>query len=368
MVTVIYHNHNKERAVSTRKIQNIQGLRGIAVLLVVFTHMLSVEGKYAKFEYIIPEFIIIGESGVDLFFLISGFVMVAVTHSHSQSKIQIQRFLFHRIARIYPLYWFYTVLILGVYLLQPSFVNSSQGNQVNILASFLLIPQNLSPLVFVGWTLIHEMYFYAVFTILLFLPRKHLIFGLICWGALVIIGNVYLPWEDNSYVKVYFSPLTLEFIVGSFIAILYYSRAIKGSARIYALLAFSTWVSGYYIFQMMSGEVKPSGWARVLVFGVPASFALYAALLYEKNKGTIMPKWICKVGDISYSVYLSHIIVLGVVGKLWSLFAAEGYLDNILMLVIMLIAVLIVGYISYNSIEKSLFKTMRVFETKIFSK
>jgi peptidoglycan/LPS O-acetylase OafA/YrhL len=365
--TVIYRDYNKERVVSTRKIQNIQGLRGIAVLLVVFTHMLSIEGKYAQFEYIIPELFIIGESGVDLFFLISGFVMVAVTHSKSQSKIQIQKFLFHRVARIYPLYWFYTVLILGVYLLQPSLVNSNQGNQVNIFASFLLIPQNLSPLVFVGWTLIHEMYFYFVFTILLFLPRKHLVFGLICWGALVIIGNVFLPWEDNSYVKVYFSPLTLEFIAGAFIAILYYSRTIKGSAKIYALVAFSTWVSGYYIFQTISGEVNPSGWARVLVFGVPASFALYAALLYERNNGTIMSKWICKIGDISYSVYLSHVIVLSVVGRLWGLFAAEGYLDNISMLFIMLIAVLIAGYISYNSIEKYFFKTMRVLEKKIFS-
>ena len=103
MGTVIYRDYNKERVVSTRKIQNIQGLRGIAVLLVVFTHMLSIEGKYAQFEYIIPELFIIGESGVDLFFLISGFVMVAVTHSKSQSKIQIQKFLYHRIARIYPL-------------------------------------------------------------------------------------------------------------------------------------------------------------------------------------------------------------------------------------------------------------------------
>ena len=128
---------------STEKIQNIQGLRGVAVLLVVFSHMLRIEGKYAQFEYILPELFLIGMSGVDLFFLISGFVMVAVTQSSSQSKIQIQKFLYYRVTRIYPLYWFYSVLILGVYLLQPNLINSSQGNQVNILESLLLIPQNL---------------------------------------------------------------------------------------------------------------------------------------------------------------------------------------------------------------------------------
>lgn len=351
----------------TNKVQNIQGLRGLAVLFVVLSHMLPVEGKYAQFEYVLPELLLIGVSGVDLFFLISGFVMVAVTRSSFQSKIKIKKFLYHRITRIYPLYWFYSALILGVYLLQPSLVNSSQGNQVNILASFLLIPQGLLPLVNVGWTLIHEMYFYFVFTMLLFLPRNRLFLGLICWGVLVMFGNIYLSLEGNPYVSIYFSPLTLEFIVGAFIAILYYRRSIQGNAKAYALMAFATWFAFYYTFQIISGETTPSGWVRVLVFGIPAALALYAALLYEKNNGTMMPKWICKIGDASYSIYLSHVIVLSVVGRIWALFAAEGYLDNIIMQLIMFIAVLVVGYISFNLIEKPFFKKTRVFEKKLFS-
>lgn len=243
----------------------------------------------------------IGVSGVDLFFLISGFVMVAVTRNAFQSPVEIQQFLYHRITRIYPLYWFYSALILCVYLVQPNLVNNSQGNQANVLASFLLVPQDILPLVNVGWTLIHEMYFYFIFALLLLLPKKSLILGLIGWGSLVLIGNNYAPWPDNPFINVYLHPLTLEFIGGCLIARMYFSRSIKGNAHVFALMAFVTWLVGYYLFQTLSGEVTPVAWMRVLVFGFPAALAFYAALLYEINQGAIMPELLCKVGDASYS-------------------------------------------------------------------
>ena len=350
-----------------KKIQNIQGLRGIAVLLVVFRHLLPIETKYAQFDYVVPEFFLIGSSGVDLFFLISGFVMISVTRSAFQSKKEIQKFLYHRIARIYPLYWFYSIIILCVFLIQPSLVNSSQGNQVNILASFLLLPQNLLPLVNVGWTLIHEMYFYSVFAVLLFFSKKYLLPGLIGWGGLILVGSINLSGSENAFFDIYFSPLTLEFIVGCMMGMLYFSRSIKGNANAIALTALVVWIVGYYLFREINGNVTPSGWMRVLVFGFPAALAFYAALLYEKNHGAIMPAWICKVGDASYSVYLSHVLVLGVVGKFWSLIAVEGYWDNIVILIIMLIAVLTFAQVSYRYIERRMLDKTRGFEKYIFS-
>jgi len=356
----------KDIVVFTKKIQNLQGLRGVAVLLVVFMHMLHIETKYALFDYVVPELILIGAFGVDLFFLISGFVMISVTRSAFQSKKAIHKFLYHRVTRIYPLYWFYSIIILCVYLIQPSLVNSSQGNQVNILASFLLLPQNLLPLVNVGWTLIYEMYFYFVFAVLLFLPKNYLLPGLIGWGGVILIGNINLSGSDNSFIGTYFNPLTLEFIGGCMMGKLYFSRSIKGNANAVALMALVIWVVGYYFFQEISGNETPSGWMRVLVFGFPAALALYAALLYEKNHGAVMPSWICKVGDASYSVYLSHVLVLSVVGRFWSLFAVEGYWDNILMLLIMLIAVLSYGQVSYQYIERAMLNKTRGFEKYIF--
>jgi len=350
---------------SIGKVQNIQGLRGIAVLLVVFSHMLPIEGKYAQFDYILPQLFLMGVSGVDLFFLISGFVMIAVTRNAFQTNKDTQKFLYHRITRIYPLYWFYSSLLLCVYLFQPHLINSSQGNQVNIVASFLLLPQDLLPLVNVGWTLIHEMYFYLVFTLLLFLPKKYLLTGLIGWGCLVSIGSINLLWADNQFARIYFHPLTLEFIIGCMIAMLYFNYSIKGNAKIIAVIAFITWITGYYLFQEITGKETPAGWMRILVFGFPAALALYAALLYEKNNTVIMPQWIRKIGDASYSIYLSHVIVLSVVGRIWLLFAMEGYWDNIIMLLTMLIAVLVAGQISYHVIEKAMLAKTRALEKYI---
>lgn len=353
---------------SSKKIQNLQGLRGIAVLLVVFFHMLLIERKYAQFDTIVPNSFMIGVSGVDLFFLISGFVMVTVTRDIFQSQLEIWRFLYHRVTRIYPLYWFYSIIILCVFIVHPSWVNSNQGNQVNILESFLLIPQNILPLVNVGWTLIHEIYFYIVFTALLFFPRKSLLYGLISWAIIIFFGDIYLPWENSPFIKVYFHPLTIEFIVGCLMAILYFKNSIKGNANFIALTSLTIWVIGYYLYKKTIGEFIPSGWIRVLVFGVPCAFGLYAALLYEKNDGIIMPKWICKVGDYSYSIYLSHIIVLSVIGRFWSLFAFEGYWDNIFMLLIMSTSVVITGYISYRFIEKVMLDKSRAIEQRFLSK
>ena len=356
----------KDIVVVAKKIQNIQGLRGIAVLLVVFTHMFHIETKYALFEYVVPELILIGASGVDLFFLISGFVMISVTRSVFQSRKGILNFLYHRVSRIYPLYWFYSSVILCVYFIQPSFVNSSQGNQVNILESFFLLPQNLLPLVNVGWTLIHEMYFYSVFAVLLFLPKNYLLPGLIGWGGLILVGNINFSGSNNSFFEIYFSPLTLEFIIGCLMGILYFSRSIKGNANAIALIALAVWIVGYYLFREITGNETPSEWMRVLVFGFPAALALYAALLYEKNHAAILPSWICKVGDASYSVYLSHVLVLSVVGRFWALSAVEGYWDNIVMLLIMLVAVLIFGQVSYQYIERVMLNKTRGLEKYIF--
>ncbi len=62
--------------------------------------------------------------------------------------------------------------MLAVYLVRPEFVNSNQGNQVNVIASYLLLPQRLLPLLAVGWSLIHEMYFYLGFAVLTARPER----------------------------------------------------------------------------------------------------------------------------------------------------------------------------------------------------
>ena len=156
-----------------QKIVNIQALRGIAAVSVVAFHLIPIEAKYGSGESILPNFFEFGMFGVDLFFVISGFVMASLTKGQFQNASNGLTFLYQRLSRIYPVYWFYSALVLMVFFIQPTWVNSAQGNQINILSSFLLWPEATLPLINVGWTLIHEMYFYIIFTVFLFfVPEK----------------------------------------------------------------------------------------------------------------------------------------------------------------------------------------------------
>ncbi|MCK5696529.1 MAG: acyltransferase [Gammaproteobacteria bacterium] len=343
------------------KIKNIQSLRGIAVLLVVLFHLLNIEQKYGGSEHILPNFFQFGMFGVDLFFVISGFVMVAITRGKFQVFNESLKFLYHRIARIYPLYWIYTSLLFIVFFLQPMLINNAQGNQVDILSSFLLIPSHILPLVVVGWSLIHEMYFYIIFfLILLLIPEKYLRYMLLIWGFFVLIMNNY--WiSNNPIIQVISHPLTFEFLGGCFIAIFYFQKEVHISNKILLILTlFSITVSllSFLYYQKMTASIIPLGWWRIIIFGLPALLLVYCAIIAEKN-GYIIHSSLLLIGNASYSIYLSHVLTLSVFGRIWSLFSIDSIIDNIIIIPILIILVLGVGFLSYLILEKPLFRLSR---------
>ena len=345
-----------------KKINNIQSLRGIAVLFVVFLHLFIVENKYSGFDTLLPDVFQFGNFGVDLFFVISGFVMVTVTQGKFQNVKQSLRFLYHRLTRIYPLYWVYTFIALAVFLIKPAWINSSQGNQVNILESFLLLPSNLLPLVQVGWTLIHEVYFYFVyFLIFLLLPEYLLVYAIGGWGVIVVMANMFVTtW--NPYFNLIFHPLTIEFLSGCLLAVLYYkwegSRFNKQTLIGMAIATLILALTVYEFYRTSTGQVAPLGWMRVMLYGLPAWIITYC-LLYAERTGFVLHPYMAQVGDASYSIYLSHLFTINVVGRVWALISVDGYFDNILFIVVTLGIVLFVGFLSYWWVEKNLLKFSR---------
>ena len=207
------------------KFENIQALRGVAVLLVVLCHLQIIEQKYSHSQIVLPDWLSYGIAGVDLFFVISGFVIATVTRGQFQSLPAAGHFIFQRVTRIYPPYWFYSTIVLIIWWYKPELVNSAQGNQVNVLASFLIIPQDLLPLVMVGWTLIHEMYFYLVITVFLpVVPERAFPVFLGLWALIVIAGSSFFiinfSSDYHATVQVIFNPLTFDFIGGAAMALL----------------------------------------------------------------------------------------------------------------------------------------------------
>ena len=342
-------------------IQNIQGLRGIAVLLVVIYHLVIIEKKYGGTDSLLPEFLRFGMSGVDLFFVISGFVMVSVTQAAFQSPKSAMTFLYRRVSRIYPLYWVYTVLVLIVFLVKPSIVNSSVAGEVNILASFLLLPSETLPLLVVGWTLIHEMYFYLMFFLMiLLLPKKHLPLMLVLWAIGIALLNLFT--QTSSPIAVIVThPLTIEFIGGALLATAYYRKNLIVNSSRSILLLFGSLITsaiGYAFYIQHTGLFEPAGWWRVALFGAPAILVVFSVIQLERNS-VIIHSALIKMGDASYSIYLSHILTLSFAGRFWSQYDGNGLWDHALILPIMLLAVLAVGFISHAIIEKPLIKFSR---------
>jgi exopolysaccharide production protein ExoZ len=346
------------------KLGNIQALRGIAVLLVIFCHMQAIEQKYGRGAHLLPDWFDYAKASVDLFFVISGFVIATVTRGQFQSLRAARHFFFQRITRIYPPYWLYSVIVLMIWLYHPEMVNSAQDNQVNILASFLLLPQDLLPLLMVGWTLIHEMYFYIVIAMVMPVIPEHMFpFWLVLWALVVILGSAYfmtnMDRDYNPAIRVALHPFTLEFIGGAACALLL-NYTLRSHARSIMVLGVVAFFVATLWLDTNDPTLNTEGWRRVLFFGIPALLVIHGAASAEIGGTLYFPKMLRAVGDASYSLYLSHVLVLSAVGRIWAQISNPGVVIHIVILVTMLLATLIVGLMSYRWVEVPILNKIRI--------
>ena len=338
---------------------NIQALRAIAVLLVVVRHVQVYMARNAG-EYPIPSRFLVGDMGVDLFFVISGFVMVAAHPFPCTSASQVGHFLWRRVTRIYPLYWVYSLPALAIYLWKPAWLHRfDSGMQVNLVRSFLLWPQQGWPLLGQAWSLVYEMYFYVVFAGLLRLRGKWFTGGLLAWAGLVLVGNgllASLPALDYPETRLPVAMLTLEFIAGALVG-LAASRMRSALTTVWGGLLTGLAVAWIVGIVLPAGESLKAG-SRVLDYGLP-SVALVAGLVALENAGRRLPGVFAAIGDWSYSIYLSHIFVIAALARLVPPDAASHPLAEVFAVVLTIGVVLLVGGVSYRYLERPLLRLTR---------
>lgn len=335
------------------KLQNVQALRGIAALMVVLYHLLVIEQKYGHGLISLPRCFNLGSAGVDIFFVISGFIMTVIIQGQFQQPQAIKHFLYNRVTRIYPIYWFYSLLVLLAFLLHPNWVNQSQGGHVDIIRSLLLLPQNQLPLVAVGWSLVYEMYFYLVITCLLFFPEKYLLKLLTAWLLFIVISRTLLQF-NSATLDLITNPLTCEFIGGCFIARL---CNYKKPMPIFLFVGIVLLLANFFLYRLQYNA--PTGFARVFLYGLPSMLILYGVVVFEHKLFLTFPKILSTLGDASYSIYLSHVLVLCVLGRFWSSVRFDNLALHLCALVLMVAAVIIWSILSYNYIEKPLIHYFR---------
>jgi exopolysaccharide production protein ExoZ len=333
-----------------KKIKSIQALRGMAILLVLARHIFVMEGKFGGGEMFLPSILRTGDSGVDIFFVISGFIMVVISRGRFQMPAELGMFLYKRVTRIYPLYWLYSLVILGLFLAAPEL----QKTHSHLAASLLLLPQSVTPLLGQGWTLVHEVYFYVVFSFALLLPEKQLSRFLLLWGLLVAAGyNMYLqhPLQlGSATVKLITNPITIEFVLGACIALAVQRGAHRGGW--WCLIGGSLLLPASLLF---FDPLEFEG-LRFFCYGLPALLILYGAVTLEKEGRFQLPRWLGALGDVSYSIYLSHILVITAVGRMWSKVQHPGLWDNALAVIVMAGGAVACGIASYRWIELPLLR------------
>lgn len=344
------------------RLDHVQALRGVAAFLVLIAHLTQVEGRTAT-SPMLPGQLEWGMMGVDLFFVISGFIMVFITRGLTEGGTRhVPEFLFARVSRIYPLYWVVSAALLLVWLIRPEMVFSSSTNDPQWLNSLFLIPAYAYPLLEVGWTLVYEMMFYVIFALILLLPGRHRPWGLLLWAIVLIGGNLSGAQSLGATAFHLFRSLSLEFLAGAATALIYL-RVSGSSAAGYGLVVIG--VIGLGVWFFIGGPFEDE-WPRVLRLTVPACALILGAAWLDRH-GATAPRFAVHLGDWSYSLYLTHILSLVLLGRLWTL-AELNDLPAPFLIIALIVFSLVVAGLTYYLIERPLIHLARHGRGRLFKR
>jgi exopolysaccharide production protein ExoZ len=284
---------------------SIQALRGLAASLVVIAHI---------FEHPMhgdPNALLLtGRFGVEIFFVISGFIM---THVAGDGPFAPGTFALRRILRIVPLYWACSILVFFVAMAAPALFKTTTADFKHLLLSLFFIPdpdpQALSdwrPLFKLGWTLNYEMFFYSALLVLFWCRRSlhRSIILTVALGALVAFSFA-LPREE-SILAFYANIALIPFLVGVWMA--EFSTLFDRISRsgIVALVIASA-LSVAWFYQVPFESLRSLG--DHLIMTLAAALLVATGLACERK---FPPRGFMQmVGDSSYSLYLTHMFVVG---------------------------------------------------------
>lgn len=318
---------------------SVQYLRGVAACMVLLEH---IGHKSAQHSSNVLSGWHAGGAGVDLFFLISGFIMChTMLEKHQQPNAAVS-FLWRRVLRIIPLYWFVTCLALVPYFLMPSQVNSS-GGSTDLFSSFFLLPTSGVYLVANGWTLSYEFLFYALFTFgLLFSRGIGSLLVVLMLLALAMLG--FLQPQNSLWGAFLSNQLLLEFAVG--IGLGYYLSYIQRLPIIIMPL-----LIGVGIGALLAVNQGIQSNIRVIDFGVPMLLIMIAGLGLEKELRKSPKQLLNLLGDSSYAMYLIHPFILVAGAMVLSKLGLTDAMGGWLFVLVLFAGSIVAGWVLFSCIE-----------------
>lgn len=339
---------------------SLQYLRGVAALMVVYFHGVL---QLQNFASVAGSFPLFGESGVDLFFVLSGLLMWITT---ARSQTTPWAFMRKRLLRIAPLYWALTIAAGVAALLAPTLLKSTVFVTSHFVSSLLFIPaqnpafaetapDNLlyTPVLVPGWTLNYEMFFYLIFALCILLkPSMRLVlipcaFALLVWaGVADLIGNGPLSYYSN--------PIIFEFILGMGVGVLVQRRWFL--APLFAVVAAVSAAALLLYADLHHAPLRP------LTFGLPAAVIIYCICSLEAKNRTLNMPLLRLLGDASYSIYLTHVFSLAALRIIFLHVSADAGPSALLFLLAALILSAVVGIVTYRLYEKPAMQLLERFK------
>jgi exopolysaccharide production protein ExoZ len=326
----------------------VQGLRAAAALMVVMVHA-------------VPSFVI-GQAGVDIFFVISGFIMVHASERAFGQPGASSWFISRRLIRIVPLYWVTSAVLLVEMLWKYRGLAAAHDSVENVLASFLFVPYpgpdgTISPLHGVGWTLNYEMFFYAIFAAALRF-RAHLAAALVI-VLLLVVAMLHVALPDLP-VQLHFwsDPIILEFALGVAIATVLRSTG-DWPRPIGPLLLIASCGGFGWLAVHGSGEAP-----RPVEWGLPAALAVLGAATMRELPDGKLRRVLVFAGDVSYALYLTHTLTLAAIARLfpgvWPEHASRSPLEAIILVGATVVVATLVYVLFDAPVTKSLQRQLKL--------
>ena len=289
-------------------------------------------------------FIFRGNFGVDIFFVLSGFIMYMTAERRS---VDGWSFFLKRLFRVFPTYWFFTLLLVCLCSLMPHIYSFTDYTLDTLVGSLLFIPNKnpsgigIFPFLTVGWTLNFEIVFYTTLAICLLISTRWAVY--LC-AILLIIFPLLFAGNNSAIYSVLQNPLLLQFVSGMSVGWIY-TKMNPAGTKYYLLGGFmfifaTVLVSGILGYNLVLKSIA----ATMFV----ASFLLLNNLFDLKYR---LVNFAVKLGDYSYSTYLSHVLIIGIY---LSLFGNElSYWTEVAVLCAITFTTYFVSSYSYRYVENS---------------
>ncbi len=345
------------------KLETLQVMRGLAALMVVLFHM-EVSIWPGIFHISQPFFsgFEMGSAGVEVFFVISGFIMWHIHHDDWGLAQKFLPFLYKRATRIYPLYLFVFGITVFFYFLFPAFGSARAQHWGSVLYDAALLPTEGYPLLVVAWTLQYEMFFYMMFAISL-LNRY--------WGVMLagmwMLGctiNLFMHTQ-NFWLAFFFSPLNFLFVLGCLAAQIVQTRRLVFPHIIGIMGVILFFVIGinktFHLLTIDDG-------LQSLLYGVVTCMIFGFIQVEEKiNFKNYFFRPFVLMGTISYSLYLVHCLAMTVFGLILIKFSLVQYVPLCVLFFLPPIAALMSGLMCFWWVEHPLQRFFKGLGEKFFS-